>query len=611
MTPRYFRGTVNWHFELERRIPKAAFYFACALLPYYYPELVTDLGLKDGEGADEVKVDCSGVVKILQETGIADLSEPVFAIWPRMLTDTRAALRVLFAQHCEGADDFFDGDELCNVAQSKSNGEVDTFQVAPSLSPTSPGQGSQRKKRVPLVHHCVKVGSDKELGKALRNDWTEGRSSWKPFRILQVVIENPTRPEFSSTRLVMVVNHAVGDANAMTPLLKTFIQLTRGFESMVSFLEDGGAASKFFKGVMRAALPKLPVVSTLHTVEDRLRKGLFLDHVRHGKQIARSDCASTFWGGPLTFRNVADGFLLTLEQTAMVLMRRLSKDLRIPLDHIICALAGLADEGARGAPVPDPKLEAITNVGVSEITDAGGAGTTTSAQTTMTARKVPSDEWKATPHPQQQGDHAAWYVRVDEYTPHAITTDSFAEMKANYYVQPGGVPPVPKEALKRGVLPYRILVPNRDGPHEEELLANVVVDRTFEINMRNQTYFGAVHELSSKLRNREWHAPAATDPWAHQRIGMNIRPAVRDVFPGVKQQLEWQKTMPGVNPRRRYSEQPLDAFVDEHNTGEWTYQFAINPECAAQGFTLAVHFFEILQKLSEAPLDPIIFENSP
>ncbi|CAD7950357.1 unnamed protein product [Amoebophrya sp. A25] len=534
--------------------------------------------------------------------------------------------------------------------------------------------------------------------------------------------------------------------------------------------------------------PPFPSVSTLSLLEQRLQKGLFLDHVRNYAQIAFSDCASAFWNGPLLQRARGHSFHLTLEKTAMVVLQLISRSIRVPVDHILCAVGGLAyyratlsyakwqrkrfiynrqvEECPKPPRITESKMEAensiITSTTAGKIssngsikkiddvhddhrnvttnaavlstsdghlsTDRGASGrkdqnqkspisasSKSDTSRTYTSSKykregtasdhsapdrlrkkkrenvrteeqeqndlevlrepktvaveatasetyavveeessthdveakkeesqLPEDNYKdnkkddhnkkgemkppprrkidynyaGTPHPKQRGDYVTYWVQpLEDYLKHAITSENFQERLADVYLQKGRnnffpktIPRIcPSRSILLGIIPFRILVPNRDGRNEEEMVGNVVVDRTFEINVQRQSCFGAVTSLSNIMRQREWRAPAGSDPWLAQRIGMNIRPAVREAYPGVSQVIEYQKIQPNEDQSRRGKnlDVPMDAFVDEHDTGEWTYGFGLQEHTCAPGFALAVHFFDLLQTLATNPFRPV------
>ncbi|CAD7962564.1 unnamed protein product [Amoebophrya sp. A120] len=568
---------------------------------------------------------------------------------------------------------------------------------------------------------------------------------------------------------------------------------------------------------VRIAVPPLPTISTFDVLEERLKKGLFWNHVQNHslgnsqamqlatagsssltpyqlkqEHILFSDAACAYWAGPLQVKGWGMQFFLNIERTAMVLVKRVSKTFQIPVDHILCAVIGIAYYQSTlathwyyenvhmrrkenwiyqpAAPIPssrqqppaevEPKVGGTTEqpswgstctsnklLSDSKAKDAGSAASLVGSNPEQTAeivdqqhllptileadqvvqeltnksspaqeprgqtasnhamqphsginddagtkaqksndgkrpgeqdvdvrqrnnsstgpavdtkktqgswepqqnwrwsssRRSSYDEWKSV-HPKQWGSHLAYYVNEKEYLPYSISSDNFEKLKPLHYagremlenqqklaeqdreeilkghdnssvndqVRQGSFsnaqwpsPPTATDTLKQGILPYRILVPNRDGANEEELVANVVVDRTFELNLRSKTYYGAISELSQILRDRSWKAPAATDPWLHQRISLNIRPAVKEVFPGVTQVLDWAHTKPNPRKNRKWCEAPLDAFVDEQSSGEWTLQMALREGVCAPGFTLAMHFFETLQRLATNPFQEI------
>ena len=314
-----------------------------------------------------------------------------------------------------------------------------------------------------------------------------------------------------------------------------------------------------------------------------------------------SSAASVHWSGPLVQQSAAEVCYITLERTAVLLLTEFSKDFHIPIDHVLLAIIGIAYYKST--------MEAYNR--------ASRVGKECSPKPSASSLSVEETEqdypWEFA-HPEQWRPYAAKCLGREEYLDHCISSDNIILLDESFLENKDlHVPPFVKDTLKRGILPYRILVPNRDGPHEDELVGNLVVDRAFEISMgESQTFFGAVHAISQIVKNRKWRVPSAVDPWVGDRISMNIRPQIKEVGGswngknGVKQVLSWQKVFGRERPRTRFSEGPLDAFVDENDTGEWVLQMKLVQKHCVAPFHYAKSVWETVNGMCRHPFQKVM-----
>lgn len=153
-------------------------------------------------------------------------------------------------------------------------------------------------------------------------------------------------------------------------------------------------------------------------------------------------------------------------------------------------------------------------------------------------------------------------------------------------------------------LPIKLLIPNRDGAGEDEIVGNFTSDRDLELSTQNQTLVGAASEILCMLKNRKWRLPAADDPWLHKRVCINLRASLTELYKGAKNVQEYDipghTALPHPRAHSRSLESLLECFADECDDGRWILQCRIC-HTLPNGTLLADMFKQTLHEYLESP----------